>query len=156
MPPRMIRDAMPVSRVAVLLLTALLAFPAAGATLVLRGNSPWDAGYPTNPQQYCILVFDEPDQNVCEVRGNVQAVYMVRVRIVGEANVHVSVVDNWGALGLPEQRAVVDCARSCISPIFAGPFTDDDWTMVAYTSAGEATTVQVSLESRSHFVDRDV
>lgn len=156
MPFRGLPLSMPVSRVAaVVLLAALLAFPAAGANLVLQGNSPWDAGYPQNPQQYCIVVYEEPSEHRCEVRGNVQAVAYVRVRIVGEADVHVSVVDNAGKIGLPEQRAVVDCSRSCIHMIWGGAYTDEDWTMRVYATGHTRGFVQVSLESRSFFVDRD-
>lgn len=153
MPTAGLPNPMRVSRAALLLLTALLAFPAAGAVFSYEGRSPWDAGYPQNPQMLCAWAYEEPGQDACTVTTNVRVAEIVRVRIAGSAKVHVNLFDNEGPLGLPEQRAVVDCARTCIHYLWGGAHTDPRWTMIVDSEAGGPAVIQVSVESETRLAD---
>lgn len=138
---------------AVLLL--VLAMPLGGARVVAEGRSPWEAGQPLNPQMYCVVVFDDWGTQDCRLRGEVREVEVVRVRIVGAARVVVSVVDEEGdnPERLPEQRAYVDCAASCLHVIHGGPFTDDPWKMVVRATSPGGAFVSVTLESATRVRD---
>ena len=140
--------------VATVLLAALLATPLAGGRYVFYGHSPWDSGYPLNPQLYCAVVYDEAGEQDCYVRGNVRGAEIVRVRIVGTASAHVSVVDMQGPInGYPEQRAIVDCSQTCVVEIPGGSWDDPDWAMYVFTTGGANSVVQVSVESGARTVD---
>lgn len=135
----------------VVVLTALAATgPLAEARVFLQGESPVAFGAPGNPQFYCVVVFDAPGTQMCKVTGRVRGVDMVRIRIAGPADVHVSVIDEAGPIGLPEQRAVVDCSRTCDVPIPYGPHSDDKWSMWVWASSpGPAAAIEASLEMRA-------
>lgn len=140
-----------------LALVALLAAPLGAGRYVVEGRSPWEAGYSFNPQFYCVVVYDEPGSQACSVRGKVTGVDIVRVRMAGPGTVHVSVVDMSGPLGLPEQRAIVDCTSSCVVPIPYGPHSDTDWLMRVDTATTGRGAIQVSLETRASLTpDRDL
>lgn len=151
----------PMRRPVFLLLLALVAasaLPPAGGRYVLQGRSPWEAGYSLNPQFYCAVVYDAAGDEDCSVSGQVRSVEIVRVRMVGEGSVHVAIVDMKGsALGLPEQRAVVDCDASCIVKIPGPAWTDPDWVMWVDASGSAGSAIQVSVETRTQVADgRDV
>ena len=139
-----------------LALAALLAFPLAGGRYVVQGTSPWQAGYSLNPQMYCAVVYDEPGEQDCMVQGEVRNAEIVRVRMVGPGSVHVSIVDMRGAIGLPEQRAVIDCDASCVVPIphpVGAGWSDKDWTMWVETSTPGRGAVEVSVETATRLDD---
>lgn len=139
--------------VAVLLL-ALAVGPLAEARYVASGQSPWRAGHPLNPQLYCAVLFDEPGDEFCKVQGSVIGAEIVRVRIAGTGSVHVSVKDDRGPLGEPEQRAVVDCNKTCLAHIPYAPFDDDAWTMYVWMDApGPAAFIEVSIEGRARVTE---
>jgi hypothetical protein len=148
-------------RLVLLLLLALVAasaLPPAGGRYVTQGRSPWEGGYSLNPQMYCAVVYDTAGEEDCSVSGQVRSVDIVRVRIVGAGSAHVAIVDMTGnALGLPEQRAVVDCDATCIVDIPGPAWTDPDWVMWVDTASPGNSVVQVSVETRTQIVDdRDV
>ena len=136
-------------RVPLLVVLLALAGPLAGATTYLQGTSPVAYAVPGNPQFYCAVVFDAPGEQFCRVEGRVAQVDYVRIRIVGQAQVHVSVIDESGPLGLPEQRAVVTCTQTCQVPLLGAPHSDAKWSMWVWATAyGPAAFTEASLESR--------
>ena len=144
----------PLALAAALVALAAVA-PAVGAEYVASGRSPWDSGYPLNPQMYCAVVFDEGGEHFCKVQGPVRNVEIVRVRIAGKGHVHVSLVDDVGPLGLPEQRASVDCDRSCVVPIPGGQHHDTAWTMYVWLDAPGPAALQASVEARAALTEDD-
>ena len=138
----------------VVVLAALLASPLAHGRYVFQGKSPWDSGYPLNPQMYCAVLYDEAGQQDCTVTGNVRGAEVVRIRIVGTARVEVTIVDMKGPVHeLPEQRAIVECTQTCLVPIPGSPFTDPDWVMRTYTSSPGVSFVEASVESGAQLTE---
>jgi hypothetical protein len=109
-----------------------------------------------NPQMYCDVVYDTGGEEDCTVSGQVRSAEMVRIRIVGQGSVHVAIVDMRGAIGLPEQRAVIDCSASCIVSIPYGPHSDPDWVMWVDTASPGNSVIAVSVETRTQIEDRDL